>query len=333
MLSIKNFVWMDRFKFVMAFLLYAILLAGCNKNDSVAITPDPKPGTKPIPEDTTERKFIWSVGIYRGSSPFQLDDFSDALNPVISAENVIDIDAKFVADPFVIHDDSSFYMFFEVLNKNSFKGEIGFAKSSDGLQWDYQQIVLSEPFHLSYPYVFKSNNEFYMVPESHIDSSVRLYKASNFPYQWEYVGNLVEGADFVDPCVVFYNKMWWLFVSKASSTVLHLYYSDKLDGEWKEHPQSPIVTNSYHFARPGGRMFLYDRNLYRYSQDDAPFYGVQVWAFKITELTTTEYGEKMVSDQPIIKAGNAPWNIYGMHQVDIFMQKEGFWYAVVDGYY
>jgi hypothetical protein len=35
------------------------------------------------------------------------------------------------------------------------EGEIGLATSEDGLKWDYKQVVLNEPFHLSYPYVFE----------------------------------------------------------------------------------------------------------------------------------------------------------------------------------
>ena len=297
---------------------------GCNKTESVE--------TKPFSDfDTTNMQYIWSIGIYRGSSPFSLSEFPGSLNPVIEAASVTDIDAKFVADPFVIQDDSMYYMFFEVLNNKSFKGDVGYAISSDGFHWEYKQIVLSERFHLSYPYVFKSNNEFYMVPETHIDSSVRLYKASHFPDKWVYVRNIVDGNTFVDPSIVFSNNRWWLFVSKRESNVLYLYSAVNLDDEWVEHPLSPIVANNPHYSRPGGRVFEYNGLLYRFSQDDSPYYGTQVWAFRINKLTATEYSEELVSGQPVVKYGFYPWNIHGMHQVDIFMEKDGYWYAVVDG--
>jgi hypothetical protein len=314
------------------FLAVMMLFNGCDKSESNKNFGPNKPRIKPMADyDNSNMQYIWSVGIYRGSSPFLLHEFSDTLNPVIDAASITDIDAKFVADPFVIQGDTLYYMFFEVLNQKSNKGDVGYATSIDGFHWEYKQIVLSERFHLSYPYVFKSNNEFYMVPETHLDSSVRLYKASHFPDQWEYVRSLVKGKSFVDPCIVFYNNRWWLFVSIRESNVLYLYSSAELNGEWKEHPLSPIVTDNYHFARPGGRMFEYNDNLYRFSQDDSPYYGIQVWAFRINELTVSNYSEELVSDQPVVKYGTDPWNIHGMHQVDIFMEKEGYWYAVVDG--
>lgn len=51
--------------------------------------------------------------------------------------------------------DGRWYMFFEVMNQDSDRGEIGLALSDDGIHWEYSQIVLVEPFHLSYPHVFR----------------------------------------------------------------------------------------------------------------------------------------------------------------------------------
>ncbi|HEY0729749.1 MAG TPA: hypothetical protein VGD38_16825, partial [Pyrinomonadaceae bacterium] len=84
--------------------------------------------------------------------------------PTLSKQNVTDVPTTFVADPFMIH-DGSWHMFFEVL-LTSDKGEIGLATSDNGLDWTYQQIVLREEFHLSYPYVFKWQDTYYMIPET-----------------------------------------------------------------------------------------------------------------------------------------------------------------------
>src|ERR1044071_7161115 len=87
--------------------------------------------------------------------------------PVLSAENVSDIQAEFLADPFMTKIQDTWHMFFEVMNERTQKGEIGWAASRDGLQWDYQRTVLTEPFHLSYPYVFQAGREYFMIPESY----------------------------------------------------------------------------------------------------------------------------------------------------------------------
>ena len=73
---------------------------------------------------------------------------------MLTADDVNDVSASFVADPFMLIVNSIYYMFFEVFNKESNHGDIGLAISNDGKKWIYQQIVLDEQFHLSYPYVF-----------------------------------------------------------------------------------------------------------------------------------------------------------------------------------
>lgn len=121
----------------------------------------------------------WAISIYRGPSPFSLIPADPGNDPVLTKHDVSDVSAGYVADPFMLRLDSTWYMFFEVVNEHSKKGEIGLATSGDGLRWTYRQIVLAEPFHLSYPYVFQWQNEFFMVPETCHMNSVRLYRADS----------------------------------------------------------------------------------------------------------------------------------------------------------
>ena len=102
----------------------------------------------------------WS-GVTTG--PFHLVDPPNIQNPVLTAADVTDAYASFVADPFLFFENNVWYMFFEVY-RPGFDGAIAFATSADGLTWSYQGLVLDEPFHLSYPLVFKYGNSHYMVP-------------------------------------------------------------------------------------------------------------------------------------------------------------------------
>ena len=54
-------------------------------------------------------------------------------NPVISRNDVSDARAQFVADPFMVCQDGRWYLFFEVMNQDSDRGEIGLALSDDGI--------------------------------------------------------------------------------------------------------------------------------------------------------------------------------------------------------
>jgi hypothetical protein len=277
----------------------------------------------------------WSIGIYTGESPFSLSSPASDINPVLTAGQVTDVSAEFVADPFMVKEDSTWYMFFEVLNKTTDQGDIGLATSADTKKWDYKQIVLDESFHLSYPYVFKWKGEYYMVPESGAAKSIRLYKATDFPTKWEYMTTLLDGSSFVDSSIFEYRGQLWLFVTSNdngnNNNNLRLFYADDLTGKWTEHPRSPVIQNNADIARPGGRVLVLGDKIIRYAQDDYPTYGSQVRAFMISELTASSYKEEPVGDDPVVKAGQAGWNKDGMHQVDAHEHEAGKWVACVDG--
>jgi hypothetical protein len=271
----------------------------------------------------------WSIGIYTGSTPFDLADSEPIINPVITAKDVDDIDAKFVADPFMVVEDDGYYMFFEVMNRQTGHGDIGYAESKDGVKWKYRGIIIDEDFHLSYPYVFKWEDNFYLIPDSSYDYSIRLYVASVFPGKWKHVVNLMNGHHYVDPSILRKNNKWWLFASVPGMDALDLFYSDELIGPWQPHPQNPLLKRKRHHSRPGGRVFSYNDHLYRLTQDDEPKYGIQVFAFEITTLSETSYAEKKV-ETPVVTYTGSGWNAVGMHTVDPHKVGDR-WIAAVDG--
>jgi len=272
----------------------------------------------------------WSIGIYEGNTPFELTDPDSVSNPVITGEDIVDLDAVYVADPFMVFADGKFFMFFEVKNRKTKQSEIAYAESEDGINWTYKQVVIDEDFHLSYPYIFEWNNDYYLIPESNEDLSVRLYKASSFPNKWEYMGNLLSGYPFIDPSIFRYKDMWWLFVANPQNDILNLYYSEDLLTQWRPHPKNPIVKFDKNIARPGGRVFKYNNKIYRLAQDDFPIYGVQVFAIEITELSVDTYAEKIDLERPVVKMTGKGWNAVGMHNVDLYKLSDR-WIAVVDG--
>lgn len=287
-----------------------------------------------LPLGALTKKERWSIGIYTGKSPVDLDAPKEIKNPVLTRRNVSDVRAGFVADPFMIKVDSTWFMFFEVLNQQTRRGEIGLATSEDTVNWKYEQIVLAEPFHLSYPYVFEWMNEYYMIPESHQANSIRLYKASKFPTEWSFVGNIKSGASFLDASIFRHADKWWLFTEtnpQHNFDTLRLYYADELLGSWIEHPKSPIITGNAHIARPGGRVLVMNDKIIRYTQDCQPDYGTQLRAFEITQLTTTSYQEREIDQNLVLKPTGVGWNGAGMHHIDPHLIHEEQWIACVDG--
>lgn len=274
---------------------------------------------------------IWSISIYTGTNPFEFSPHPLVQrNPVLRSSDVTDVPASFVADPFMVQHNNTWYMFFEVLNASSDQGDIGLASSEDGFVWKYEKIILDEPFHLSYPYVFKWNESYYMIPESRRASAVRLYKAEEFPFKWKFVSDLIVG-NYADPSIVFKDGKWWLFVLKKSDT-LTLHYAENLNGPWVEHPESPLINGDKNISRPGGRLIVYNDKITRYTQDCDPSYGNELRAFQIDEISTTKYVEHEIAQSPILTASGNGWNANGMHHIDPHMINGTNWLACVDGY-
>jgi hypothetical protein len=278
---------------------------------------------------------VWSIGIYTGQSPFGLSAASRLNNPVLTREQITDVQASFVADPFMIRADDGWYMFFEVMNWRTGKGEIGLALSKDGLAWKYQEIVMTEPFHLSYPYVFSWRGEYYMIPESYQAGAIRLYKARNFPTQWSFVAPLLDGPYLVDASIFRYDDKWWLYAEtnpEVKHDCLRLYFANELTGPWVEHPRSPIVSHDAKVARPAGRVLVFGTEIFRFTQDCSLAYGSAVHAFKVSELDTRHYMEAQVGSAPILAASGSGWNADGMHHLDAHRMLDGRWIACVDGW-
>jgi hypothetical protein len=271
----------------------------------------------------------YTIGIYAGDSPLRMSQ-GDVDNPVLTARDVTDAPARFVADPFMVREGPRWYMFFEVVTQDRDK-KIALAESPDARSWTYKQVVLDEPYDLSYPYVFKVGETYYMVPEAAASNGIPLYEAESFPTKWRFVKMLV-AKPYVDPSIFQHDGRWWLFAAAPTNDALYLYSSDTLAGDWSEHPKSPVVRNDPNVARPGGRVIDYAGRLIRFTQDDEPTYGNQVRAFEITRLTLTDYSEEGVKENPILKKTGAGWNAKKMHHIDPHEIGSGKWIAAVDGF-
>jgi hypothetical protein len=276
---------------------------------------------------------IWSIGIY----DLDVNGRSIKLharqgNPFLTAADVKDMPARFVADPFLIQEQGIFYLFFEVLGVD--RGVIGLATSADGLHWRYERIVLDEPFHLSYPNVFKWKDDYYLVPESVAVNSVRLYKATHFPDGWQFVKPIIADRGLVDSTVLTHQGTLWLFSASRDNQNLYLFYADRPEGPWREHPGSPIVRDNGRDARQAGNILDTGERLIRFSQDSQEYgekYGRAVRGFEILTLTREEYKERPLEDNPLLKDSGAGWNSMGMHQISAWPVSRGRWIAAVDG--
>jgi len=72
-------------------------------------------------------------------------------------------------------------------------------------------MVLKKPYHLSSPTVFRYMDQFYMIPESSGNSTIELYRSVQFPFEWEFVKNIMEGVKAVDTTFFQKDGKCWLY--------------------------------------------------------------------------------------------------------------------------
>lgn len=233
------------------------------------------------------------------------------------------------ADPFLFENpkDGYLYLFNE---KELLKAPAPLVahRSKDLVHWESLGTILQEPFHLSFPFVFMHEGDYYMIPETRTQESVILYKADNFPFGWKQCKVLVKGDLYADSSVIFHNGTWFLFTTAwyGNKNGLRIFYADDLLGEYSEHPMSPI-TDDISLSRCAGSVFSHDGKLYRPAQDCHNYYGENVAIYEITDLSTSSYKERFVKT---IIDKNQEWNKYGGHQFN-FTEFKGEKVVVVDG--
>lgn len=203
----------------------------------------------------------------------------------------------FFADPFVLRCKDGTFILGERLDGATRNGFIaGIAVDAEGSIVD-RRTVLRGSTHLSYPYVFKDGDDWYMVPESAAERRIVLYRAANFPYSWTRVATLIDGIAACDSTILRHSGRWWLFCtdcSRDSTLNLFLFYARELTGPWIAHPANPVKSD-VRSARPAGMPFVVDGELYRPGQDCAESYGSAISFNRVMTLNELEYEEEEVS--------------------------------------
>ena len=284
-----------------------------------------KDTSKEIPVET------YSIGMLRGESPWNLKS-NTISNPIISRKDFEGEEINFVADPFGYFKDDRWFLFYESMAVGSRKGKICVSQSSDLQSWTRGEVILEEPFHLSYPQIFEFDDELYMVPETYEKGEIRLYRCTHFPLEWKFEKVLLP-IEAVDSTLLQCGNQWWMFVcdTPKSHDRLRLYYSDDLKGEWTEHPQSPIYPKNNQNSRSAGKVMRYGDKIFRFAQDCSKFYGECVRAFEIEELNVSFYKEREIEMSPLIGPGSEFWNCISMHHLDVHKLGKMDWIAFVDG--
>lgn len=206
---------------------------------------------------------------------------------------------KFWADPFPIERDGKFFIFFEEFLYESMKAHISVMEMDSNGSFKAPVKVLERDYHLSYPFMFEWEDNFYMIPETKGNKAIELYRCTEFPHKWEFEKTLVENVQAVDTTLFEKDGLWWLFCNIggkdfASNDELNIFYSKTPLGPWIPHKRNPVKSD-VRSSRPAGRLFYRNEDLFRPAQDCSKRMGGAMCLNRVTSLTTEDFKEELVT--------------------------------------
>jgi hypothetical protein len=208
----------------------------------------------------------------------------------------------YIADPFIYKNGEELKIIMEELNHKVVKGfisEAAILQHGNKHEFRFSQATISSPAHMSYPYILEHDGEVYCIPETSEAGEVSVYKLNQDSKEWYKVKSIINNFPAVDSTIIQYGDYWWLFCTKANSTIhihnyeLYLFYSTNLMGEWKHHQMNPVKMD-IQSSRPAGTPFIHEGHLYRPAQDCSITYGGRVALNRINELTPSKFDEETV---------------------------------------
>ena len=250
--------------------------------------------------------------VFACDNPFNLRD-GNVIKRINSSRNILALSPiTIAADPFLVVKDDTLYLFYEEYRYRN-KGVIKMTSTRDLVKWSKTKVVLDEDFHLSYPWVFNHDGQWYMIPETSAVHELRLYRAVNNEFDcFELDKTILTHAaedeypvlDFCDSSIVNKDGFFFLFttLNYGKGNELHLYYSDSFDGNYKVHPESPLIVSDK-YGRNGGSLLEHEGILYRFAQDCEGEYGNNLHLFRVDTLTENQYEESILQEAVLTRHG------------------------------
>lgn len=199
-----------------------------------------------------------------------------------------------IADPFLCESAGQTWLLFEDIPAPGPRGRLACMPLLPDGSCGPPSVLLERPYHLSYPCVFESRGELFLIPESSAARQVQLYRIAGLPSRLDPVALLADDFPAVDTTPILLDGVWYFFTTTPSPFMETLLFcSSRLDGPWRLHPASPISC-SVRSSRSAGHLFWKDGRLFRPTQDCSVRYGYAITLNEVDRLTPTEFAEHPV---------------------------------------
>ena len=163
----------------------------------------------------------------------------------------------FYADPFFIRHNSDCFIFVEKFEYKKNKGKIVVLKLNGDKLVECGDVI-EEKFHLSYPFIFRFKNKYYLIPDSSSNFDIRIYLSNQFPFKWRLYKILKKNIYATDTTLIKFKTHWKILTNLNFNkfgdlnSELHIFRSkNPLSNEWKYYKNNPIILDP-DTARNGG---------------------------------------------------------------------------------
>lgn len=222
----------------------------------------------------------------------------DTNNTLYRFKNLTPPKDRFWADPCAIEAGDRHYVFIEEYLNKTGKGHISLIELDRKGVVSGPTTVLERDYHLSYPFVFEWNGDYYMVPETAANRTIELYRSTSFPFEWQLEKVLMTGVRATDATLAEVDGTWWMFTSIAEHCIpdeLYLFSAESPLGPWTPHPRNPVKSD-VRGSRPAGGLFNWNGELYRPAQDSSGRYGYAISINRVIQLDQQGFREEQVSN-------------------------------------
>lgn len=221
----------------------------------------------------------------------------------------------FLADPFGWWVDGRLEIFVEAYDYRTRRGVIDVCTLDAGLTLVDRRRALTEPWHLSYPFVFEADGAQFMLPEAFRSGALTLYRRDGAADRWRAEARIALDVTPIDATPCFHAGRWWLFYAPDGTkheriSRLHVAWATRLQGPWTPHPRNPVRIDVAS-ARPGGTPIVIGGRLMLPVQDCSRTYGGAIRPLWITRLD--EHGFAAEPGEPIVAPSAAAPYVEGLH--------------------
>ncbi|MBX3154689.1 MAG: hypothetical protein KF773_01730 [Deltaproteobacteria bacterium] len=244
----------------------------------------------------TRVRKLWSLDQW--TLAFRADPATTESNPSFDLERFTTLSPptdRFWADPFVARHGDGWVVLFEEKVYGRRPAWISALHIDRHGTVTPPVPVLQCDYHLSYPFLLRWQDTWWMVPETARNKTIELWRAVAFPHRWKRERVLVDGVQAVDPTLFEHDGRWWMFCNigephASREDELHLFHATSPLGPWTPHPRNPIKSD-IRSSRPAGRVFFSDGAWHRPAQDGSDGYGSSLVVHRIEQLDPRTYRE------------------------------------------